>query len=110
MRNRLSVSARLQIAKGKFREYEGRMRQLEGRLTVIQGRAQQTTGRARVRLKRLERDVRSTIDATLARVDGLMKFVEPRVRRSLAQTRALEHGLRAGIRAGAAAYRKTRPK
>jgi hypothetical protein len=110
MKDRLNVNARLQIAKGKFREYEGRLKQLEGRLTVIQGRAQQTTGRARVRLQRLERDVRSTIDATLARVDGLMKAVEPRVRRSLAQTKALERGVRAGIRAGAAAYRRSRPK
>jgi len=104
------VRARLQLARGKFREYEGRLRQLEGRLKVIRGMAQEATGSARLRWRRLERELRGTIDATLTRLDGVLRVVEPRVRRSLKQTRALGRGLRAGISAGVAAYRRSRPK
>jgi hypothetical protein len=110
MKHRLNVGARLQVARGKFREYEGRLRQLEGRLRVIEGRAEQVRGRARLRWTRLERELRRTIDTTLTRLDAALRTVEPGVRRSLERTRTLGRGLRAGIKAGVAAYRKSRPK
>jgi hypothetical protein len=117
MKGRLSVRERLEVARGKFREYEGRLRQLEtrlrqleARLRVIQGHAQRAGGRARLRWKRLDRELRGTIDTTLARLHGLLRTVEPRVRRSLEQTSTLGRGLRAGIKAGVAAYRRSRSK
>ncbi len=117
MKGRLSVRERLEVARGKFREYEGRLRQLEGRLRqlearlrIIQGQARRAGGRARLRWKRLDRELRGTIDTTLARLHGLLRTVEPRVRRSLEQTSTLGRGLRAGIKAGVAAYRRSRPK
>ena len=110
MKSRMNVRARLQIARGKFLEYEGRLKELEGWLKVIRGQARQASGRARLRLERLERQLRGTIDSTLKSFDGVMKNLEPRVRRSLDETKALARGLRAGIKAGAAAYRRSRRK
>src|SRR5205807_866869 len=82
MKGRLSMRERLEVARGKFREYEGRLRQLEARLRqlearlrIIQGQAQQAGGRARLRWKRLERELRGTLDTTLPPLHGPLRSV-----------------------------------
>jgi hypothetical protein len=69
----MNVRARVQIVKGKLREYEGRLKQVEGRLAVLRGRAEQTTGRARLRLLRIERGLRGILDASVDRVESAIK-------------------------------------
>ena len=110
MADRWDVGKRLQIARGKLRQYEGRVKELEGRLKVLRGQAEEATGTARVRLRRAERDVRGAIDTTMKRLNVVLDTVEPHARRALAQTQALARGVRAGVRAGAAKYRETGKK
>lgn len=106
MANRWSVQERLAIARGKLREYEGRLKQLEGRLQVLRGQADQATGKARLRLRHAERDVRGAIDSTLKRLNGVLDVVEPHARRALTRTRVIASGVRSGVKAGAAVYRR----
>jgi len=110
MKSRMDVGTRLRIASGKLREYGGRLKELEGRLKVIHGQAREASGLGRLQLERLERQLRATIDSTLKSLDGVMKTLEPRVRRSLDQTKAFTRSLQVGIKAGAAAYRQSRRK
>jgi predicted component of type VI protein secretion system len=107
-RRRMNIRARMQIAKGKLREYEGRLKQLEGRLVVVRGRAEQATGRARLRLRRVERQLRANLDASTALVESAMKALELRVKRALRETRAFQRGVQAGIRSGRKTYRRSR--
>ncbi len=104
----MNIRARVQIAKGKLREYEGRLKQLEGRLAVVRGRAEQTTGRARLRLLRIERGLRGTLDASVNRVESAIKALEPHVRSALRETKAFQRGVQAGVRSGAKTYRRLR--
>jgi hypothetical protein len=110
MTDRLSVRARIEIARGKLREYQGRLKQLEGRLTVVRARAEQATGRARVRLQALERKLRRNVEATVIRVETAVRALEPQVKKALAQTRTVQRGVRAGLKAGVQAYRRSGKK
>ena len=110
MADRWNVQKRLQVARGKLRQYEGRVKELEGRLKVLRGHAEEATGAARLRLRRAERDVRGAIDTTIKRLNVVLDTVEPRARRALAQTQTLARGVRAGVRAGAAKYRESGKK
>jgi BMFP domain-containing protein YqiC len=102
----MDMRERLQVARNRLGAYEGRLKELEGRLKDIRVQAEQVTGRARVKLKDVERQVRGRIDATLKRVDGVIKTIEPGVKRAIAQTKRVQRGVSAGIKAGAATYRK----
>jgi hypothetical protein len=106
----MNIRARVQIAKGKLREYEGRLKQLEGRLTVLRGRTQQTTGRARLRLLRVERGLRGTLDGSVQRVESAIKALELRLKSALRETQAFQRGVRAGMRSGANTYHRLRRK
>ena len=110
MRTPPTVRERLRIARGRLREYEGSLRRLEGRLTTLRGQAEQVRGRARLRLLRMERQIRATLDATLETVDRTTKTLEPRVQRALDQANALRRGIEAGIKEGTKTYRRARPK
>ena len=108
MANSGKVRRRLQVVRGRLKRYEGRLQDIEGRLKVLRGRAEQVTGTARVRFGRAERNVRATVDTALKKLDRTVKDLEPHVRRALVQAQAIGRGLKAGVKAGAAAYRQSR--
>jgi hypothetical protein len=110
MRTLTTVRERLRIARGRLREYEGRLRKLEGQLTTLRGRAEQARGRTRLSLLRVERQLRGTLDVTVKRIDEVTKALEPRVRGAVDRAEALRRGIKAGIDAGAAKYRRTRQR
>lgn len=110
MADRWNVRERLQVARGKLRQYEGRVKELEGRLKVIRGHAEEATGNAKIRLRRAERDLRGTIDTTIKRLNVVLDAAEPHARRALAQTQQLARSVQAGVRAGTAKYRETGKK
>ncbi len=128
---------RIDQARGKIRELEGRLLKLEGQLKVLQGQTRQARGQARVRLARLEKTAASQVARVQAalglsteritdvlhtgrrRVEKLMRSVEPTLQKSLAQgrdlarasaveARLLSRGLRAGVKAGREAFRRSR--
>jgi predicted component of type VI protein secretion system len=103
----MNMQDRLRTVKARLTAYEGRLKELEGRLKVIRGQAAQAQGRAKAQLVTAERRVRETVDATLKRMDGVIKDFEPRVRRALEQTKRVERSVRVGIKSGAAAYRQS---
>jgi hypothetical protein len=55
-------------------------------------------GEARARLRKLNRQTRKVVERTL-------RDAEPRVRQALQEAARIGRGLRAGVQAGAAAYR-----
>lgn len=110
MRAVTTVRERLRIARERLREYEGRLGKLEGQLTTLRGRAEEARGRTRLSLLRLERQLRGTLDTTAKRIEEVTKALEPRVRRTVDQAEALRRGIKAGIEAGTARYRRTRRK
>jgi hypothetical protein len=57
-------------------------------------------GEARARLRKLNRDTRKVVERTL-------RDAEPRVRQALQDAARIGRGLRAGMQAGAAAYRES---
>jgi hypothetical protein len=50
------------------------------------------------------------IERTIAGVERALRGLEPQVRRALAQSQTVARSIRAGVRAGAARYRASRPK
>jgi hypothetical protein len=76
----------------------GQWKALQKQLRELDVRARTLRGDARRRLKRVERQTRVRIARTI-------REAEPRVRRAVAEATRLSRGLRAGVRAGAAAYR-----
>lgn len=60
-------------------------------------------GEARARLRKLNRDTRKVVERTL-------RDAEPRVRQALEDAARIGRGLRAGVQAGAAAYRASTRK
>lgn len=110
MRTFRTVRERLRIAKGRLREYEGRVRKLDAQLVILRGQLTQTRGRARLRLLRLDRQIRGTVDTTLKAIDRVTKEVNPRIRRVVDRAEAIRHGINAGIKAGTATYRRRRSK
>lgn len=103
----MNMQDRLRTVKARLSAYEGRLKELEGRLKTMRGQAAQAQGRAKAQLVTADRQVRASIDATLKRMDGVIKDFEPRVRRAIEQTKRVERGVRAGIKSGAAAYRQS---
>ncbi len=103
----MNMQDRLRTVKGRLTAYEGRLKELEVRLKTLRGQAAQAQGRAKAQLVTADKQVRATIDATLKRMDGVIKDFEPRVRRAIEQTRRVERGVRVGIKRGAATYRQS---
>jgi hypothetical protein len=60
-------------------------------------------GEARARLKKLNRQTQKVVERTL-------RDAEPRVRQALQEAARIGRGLRAGVQAGAAAYRESTRK
>jgi hypothetical protein len=71
---------------------------LQRQLTQLGRQARRARGEARKRMKRLERRTRVTVTRAL-------RTAEPQVRQALAEAERVGRGLRAGMRAGTAAYR-----
>ena len=77
---------------------EKRWKALQRQLTELGRQARRARGTARKRVKRLERRTRVTVARAL-------RVAEPQVRQALAEAERVGRGLRAGVRAGTAAYR-----
>jgi hypothetical protein len=82
---------------------ESRWKALQRQLTQLGRQARRARGEARKRMKRLERRTR-------VKVTRALRTAEPQVRQALTEAERVGRGLRAGVRAGAAAYRATSPK
>ena len=80
---------------------ERQMKALQKHLATLKKEADRATGQARRRMRRLERRTR-------VEVERMMRRTEPRVRGAVAQAALLSRSVRAGVRAGAAAYRAGR--
>ena len=65
--------------------------------------ARRARGQARRRLKRLERRTRVTVTRAL-------RTAEPQVRDAMAEASRVMRSLRAGVKAGATAYRTSKPR
>ena len=76
----------------------GQWKALQKQLRQLELRTRKLRGNARKRLKRVERQTRVTVEKTI-------REVEPRVRQAVGEATRLGRGLRAGVRAGTAAYR-----
>jgi hypothetical protein len=77
---------------------------LQKQLARLEVQTRKMRGEARKRLKRVERQTRVAMRKA-------MKQAEPRVREALDEATRIGRGLRAGVRAGTAAYRSgSRPK
>jgi hypothetical protein len=72
-------------------------------LTKLSARADKARGQARNRLKRLERRTRVKVEHTV-------RALEPKVRQAVAEAAVIARGVRAGARAGVAAYREGRSR
>ena len=77
---------------------ERQWRAVQKQLAELGKQASSARGQARKRMKRLERRTRVTVARALRKT-------EPQVRQALAEATRVGRGLRAGVRAGAAAYR-----
>jgi hypothetical protein len=104
---RTAVRGRIDQARGTLRTLEGRLRKLDGQLKILQERALKARGDVRVRLGRLERRaaqdlarartaLRQTQDRAAdamesgrRRVEAVLRDLEPAVRRSVAEGRAI---------------------
>lgn len=73
-------------------------RLLAEQLETLTREAERARGEARRRLKRLERRTRVTVERAL-------RATRPKVRRAVTDAARIGRGVRAGVRAGAAAYR-----
>jgi hypothetical protein len=103
----MNMQDRFKTVKARLSKYEGRLKELEGSLKTMKAQAGQAQGRAKEQLVVAEKRVRETIDATLKRMDGVIKDFEPRVRSAMEQTKRVQRGVRVGIKTGAAAYRRS---
>jgi hypothetical protein len=75
-------------------------RAVQKQLAELGKQANSARGRARKRIKRIERRTRVAVARALRRT-------EPQVRQALQEATRVGRGLRAGVRAGAAAYRSS---
>jgi len=80
-----------------------RWQTVQKQLDQLSVQAQRARGQARKRLKRLERRTRVTVTRAL-------RTAEPQVRDAVAEASRVMRGLRAGVKAGAAAYRASTPR
>lgn len=97
---------------GKIEDLEKRLTALEAHLRRLRSQARQSTGSAKERLTRLEKQagaqverIRDTLQQSLERLGHLLAVSRGRVER---ETGRLSRALRAGVKAGAEAYRRTR--
>lgn len=81
-----------------MRPLDKQWKALQRQLTDLGRQAKRARGAAGKRVKRLERRTRVTVARAL-------RTAEPQVRRAVAEAERVSRGLRAGVRAGAAAYR-----
>ncbi len=79
---------------------ESQLKTLERSLKTLRSQAKKARGQAQRRLKRLERQTRVTVTRAL-------RQAEPRVRKAVAEATVIGRGLRAGVKAGVAAYRQS---
>lgn len=77
----------------------GQWKALQKQLARLEVQTRKMRGEARKRLKRVERQTRVAVRKA-------MKQAEPRVRQAVDEAARLGRGLRAGVRAGTAAYRR----
>jgi vacuolar-type H+-ATPase subunit E/Vma4 len=77
---------------------ERRLRNLEKNLKALRTRAKRAQGEARKHMSRLERQARAALTEALRRA-------EPKVRKAMADAQVLGRSVRAGVKAGVAAYR-----
>jgi hypothetical protein len=73
-------------------------KRLVKQLKQIEVDTRKARGEARTRLKKLDRQTRKLVERTL-------REAEPRVRQAMKEAARIGRGLRAGVQAGAAAYR-----
>lgn len=80
------------------------LKKLRRELGKLEAQVRKARGEARARLEGVERKARAT-------VAGAIRKAEPQVKKAVADAARIGRGLRAGVRAGAAAYRRRpRPK
>ena len=79
-------------------DLDKQMKKLQQHLKTLKVQADKARGLARRRMKRIERRTRVKVTRTL-------RTAEPQVRQAVAEAERVGRGLRAGMRAGAAAYR-----
>jgi hypothetical protein len=77
---------------------EKRWKALQRQLTQLGRQARSAQGAARKRMKRIERRTR-------VKVTRAYRTAEPQVRQALTEAERVGRGVRAGVKAGAAAYR-----
>jgi len=82
---------------------EKRWKALQRQLTQLGRQATRVQGEARKRMKRLERRTR-------VKVTRVYRTAEPQVRQAIAEAERVSRGVRAGVKAGAAAYRASARK
>ena len=76
----------------------GQWKALQKQLGKLEVQTRRMRGEARKRLKRVERQTRVAIKKAI-------QEAEPRVKKAVDEAARIGRGLRAGVRAGAAAYR-----
>lgn len=76
----------------------GQWKALQKQLARLQMQTRKARGDARKRLKRVERQTRIAVRKAI-------RQAEPRVRQAVDEAARIGRGLRAGVRAGTAAYR-----
>jgi hypothetical protein len=81
----------------------GQWKALQKQLSRLEVQTRKMRGEARKRLKRVERQTRLTVRKA-------MRDAEPRVRKAVDDAARIGRGLRAGVKAGAAAYRSSSRK
>jgi hypothetical protein len=82
----------------------GQWKALQKQLARLEVQTRKVGGEARKRLKRVERQTRITVRKAI-------RQAEPRVRQAVDEASRIGRGLRAGVRAGTAAYRAgSRPR
>jgi hypothetical protein len=82
---------------------ESQWKALQRQLAELGRQAKTARGAAKKRMKRIERRTRVKVARTL-------RTAEPQVRQALAEAERVGRGLRAGVKAGAAAYRASTRK
>ena len=75
-----------------------RWKALQKQLSKLEVQTRKVRGEARKRLERVERQTRIAINKAI-------REAEPRVKKAVDEATRIGRGLRAGVRAGAAAYR-----
>ena len=76
----------------------GQWKALQKQLRELEVQTRKVRGEARKRLKNVERQTRMAVEKAI-------RQAEPRVKQAVDEAARIGRGLRAGVRAGAAAYR-----